>query len=207
MAQDTNRGDGLSRRQMLQRAAIAAGAGAAVWTAPHIETLGVAPAGAIAASQVIITSDFTDQDFSQNSGTTYCPASGPFDCCGSSWGDAGKFDEFTFTNPISGCTSLTVRIVPLDCNTTEKNPDIARAGVVFTAHSGTCNCTILNAIVRKNGGATVVIPNVNNGPLVCGSYSAGGAPNGTGINIGLDCGSASWDNGTKLGVVISCTNA
>ena len=96
-------------------------------------------------------------------------------------------------------------MVPLDCNSTEKNPDIARSGLVFVSHAGTCNCTILNGIVRKNGGATIVIPFVNNGPLNCASYS-GVAPNGEGIDIGLAC-SAGWDNGTKLGVVISCTNA
>ena len=116
------------------------GAGAAVWSAPRIETLGFAPAGAIPASQVIIVSRPGQEP--ERICRRLPGRENP--CCGANFGNAGQIDLFTFVDPIAGCTLVVVRTITLDCNQLAKNPDVGQFGLVISQTSGTCNCSVVS---------------------------------------------------------------
>jgi hypothetical protein len=191
---------GLDRREMLKRSAIvAAGAGAAVWAAPRIEALGVAPAGAqttIPASQLIILSPQSD-DKNQNNGQHDCVTPTPpgHACCSSSFGDAGKADTFTFVNPWPNCSQVVVRTETLDCSTTNDNPDVGQFAVTISSHAGTdCRCRVFDAVLIASSGRAV-LQHLNNGPA-CG-----------GVDASVACNNPLLVSSTRLAVELTCSNA
>jgi hypothetical protein len=186
---------GFNRREMLKRSAIAAGAGAAVWAAPHIETLGAAPAFAdgIPASQLVILSPASD-DKEQNNGQNECPVPGA--CCGSSFGDAGKVDTFTFTNPWPNCSQVVVRTITLNCDTNSKNPDVGQFAVVIASHTGpNCQCRVLDGVLIASSGRAI-LQKLNNGSACSG-----------GIDASVACNNPLLVSSSRLAVELTCSNA
>lgn len=190
---------GIDRRELLKRSALAAGAGAAVWAAPRIETLGMAPAGAqvtdIPASQIIILSPASDDKNSQL-GQNDCPdAAKP--CCGQSFGNSGQVDTFTFTNPWPNCSTIVVRTITLDCDTNKKNPDVGQFGVVIQSHSGSdCRCRVLNAVLIASSGRAI-LQSFNNGNLACLQG---------GVDGSIPCDNQYLVSSSRLAVQLSCSN-
>jgi len=209
--ENTRSGARVDRREMLKRSAIvAAGAGAAVWAAPRIEGLGVAPAGAtttIPASQLIILSPAAD-DKNQNLGQNDCvvptPPNAPKDnfvhqCCGSSFGDAGKIDTFTFTNPWPNCSEIVVRTKTLDCSVTNKNPDVGQFAVVIDSHTGAnCQCELLDAVIVASSGRAIL-----GAPLDHGAVAA--CPGA--IDASVACNDSRLVPSSRLAARITCSNA
>lgn len=179
----------LNRRNML-KAAVAAGAGAAAWSAPDIKTLGFKPALAQTGTDVVILSPESD-DKQSNLGQHDCfPETVP-PCCDQSWGDAGmSVDTFTFDDPVPGCTQFVVGIASSECAQTTTNPDMAQAQLYVVSTTGTCNCTILEGVVLTSSGRVEQFT-LNNGP-VC---------SGVDISV-LDC--SAIDPDYRLAVRISC---
>ena len=167
---------GFSRRDLIKRGAVAGGAAALVWSAPNIETLGFAPAGAQTTTGLIILSPESD-DKNQNLGQNDCitPTPPGRACCGSSFGDAGKVDTFTFVNPIPDCNQIVVRTVTLDCDTGPKNPDIGQFGLIISSSDGTScgDCVVLEGVLVSASGRTP-LATLNNQPseLECDGIDA-----------------------------------
>lgn len=164
--------DGVNRRTAL-KAAVGVGVGAMAWSAPRIDTLGMAPAGAAHfGSQCVILSPESDDKNSQL-GQNFCPSPAPQPCCGQSFGNAGQVERFIFNNPTPTCTQLVVRTMPLTCDTASndsKNPDVGQFAVVIESTSGTCDCTIFDAVLVQSSQRTIV-RSLNNGPA-CGGIDA-----------------------------------
>ena len=185
----------LNRRNML-KAAVAAGAGVAAWTAPDIKTLGFKPALAQGGSPVVILS--AEPDLNSNSGQHDCFPEGAAFCCDQSWGPSGGgSDQFVFDSPVPGCDQV---VVTQDtsfsnggaCDTSTINPDMGQARLYISSTTGTCNCTILEAVVLRSS-QRIEQFTVNNGPADCG-----------GIDISIsDCGVI--DSDYRLAVRIECT--
>lgn len=198
---------GVDRRTMLKTAA-ALGAGAVVWSAPHIETLGFAPAGATGTPCDILSP--VSQDKNSNTGTSYCSATvGTFPCCpdGHNFGNnGGAWDEWRFVNPTVGCQEVVVRLVPLDCATTwpggntanPKDPNLAKMGVVISSTTGTCSCTIKEGVLIDSRQGRVEKDQMNNGAMACDA---------TGVDISLACNDPALlaaGKDARLAVRISC---
>lgn len=186
-------GGGVSRRRALQAVA-GAGVGAAVWTAPRIDTLGFAPAGASHfGSQCVILSPASDDKNSQL-GQNFCSTPG-VTCCGQSFGNAGQVETFTFLNPTPTCSKVVVRTIPLNCDATEKNPDVGQFAVVISETVGTCDCTVLDAVLVASSGRAIVAE-FNNGPKTCGTM--------TGVDGSIPCDQAGLFASSRLAVRITC---
>jgi len=208
---------GLDRRTML-KAAVATGTIAATWVAPRIETLGFAPAFAFNTPCIILSPASDDKN--SNGGQTYCPIPTPTKpCCGQSFGDSGKIDRFTFTNPIVNCSEIVVRTIALDCNdagdpfglpdgngnTPERNPDIGQFAVVIDhvteSVAGACGkCKILDAVLIASSGRTV-LQSLNNGPVTCAP--AGAIGDGVDASVGL-CTNPNVSSSSRLAVRLTC---
>jgi hypothetical protein len=180
------------------KAAAAAGAGAVAWTAPRIESLGIVPAAA--ATPCVILSPASD-DKNLQAGQNYCPiVTEP--CCGSSFGNAGQIDRFTFLNPAPNCSQIVVRTIALDCNAAgsapERNPDIGQFAVVIesTTGAGCGTCTILDAVLVSATDRTIV-DSQNNGPVTC--------PIGNGVDASFSCSDPNIGPSTRLAVRLTCT--
>ncbi len=202
----------IDRRTML-KAAVATGTIAATWVAPRIETLGFAPAAA-AGTPCIILSPSSD-DKNSNSGGHDCvtPTPSPSTkgfvhaCCGQSFGDAGKADIFTFTNPAPNCQQIVVRTITLDCNTSNKNPDVGQFAVVIDSvtdaagHPGACTtaCHVMDAVLVASSGRAI-LKNLNNGPVAC--PPAGGV--GDGVDASLSCTDPLLTSSSRLAVRLAC---
>jgi len=190
---------GISRREVIRRGAVAGGVRALVWTAPSIETGGFLPAGAfVDGSGRTFTSSFAE-DLNSNSGKNDCEASDktyPPPCCKLSWGNSGgQHDHWTFDNPFAGCTQVVVELAGLS-SCSSLDPDIAQSQVYIASQTGTCNCVLLNGVIR-NANGTNVIATVNNGapPVSCGT---------SGINVSYtNCANVPSD--ARLGVTIQCS--
>jgi len=195
---------GLSRRKML---AVSAAAGAAVWAAPHIETLGFAPAGALPCgpgSTITFTSDSQDDKNANSNANAYCDSNVAHTCCakGSSgtqtFGNAsGHFDTWTFTNPIANCGTVVVTMVPLDCSDQSSQPKSSNANygqfaIIMTRHDN-CNCEVAGGYFRNNG---TIVPGT---PFECTS----GTNIGPGKNISQT--QCNLPSSTRLAVQINCT--
>ena len=187
---------GFDRRTMLKTAA-ALGAGAVVWSAPHIENLGFAPAGA-AGTPCIILSPESDDKNSNDDDNAYCAS--PTPCCGQSFGNQGQIERFTFINPAPNCSTIVVRTIPLDCNASStapfRNPDVSQFAVVVesTSGSGCGACTLLDAVLLDSRQRTV-LESLNNGPSTC---------LGDGVNASILCDNANLAADARLAVRISC---
>jgi hypothetical protein len=192
---------GLDRRTML-KAAVATGTIAATWIAPRIETLGFAPAAA-AGTPCIILSRQTD-DTNQNNGGQDCPIPTPTKpCCGSSWGDAGKVETFTFNNPVANCTQIVVRTVTLDCDTGNKNPDVGQTGLIIQSASGAgcSNCRILDGVIISASGRQV-LQSLNNATIQCPSGPF--ALVGSGIDASVACNNPLLVSSSRFAVRLTC---
>lgn len=209
---------GMDRRTMLKTAA-AVGAGAVAWSAPRIETLGFAPAGAIGTPCVILSPEA--QDKNSNSGGSYCSTVGTFPCCedvanatATNFGNnGGPWDEWTFVGPVPGCNELVVRLVPLDCEDQDQtgnvpdpqDPSLARMGLVIYSTDGTCTCEIVEGVLLQSSGR-VERKTMNNGAMTC-NYP--GAVPGSGVDISLACDDpvlVDVGNDARLAVRISCVS-
>jgi hypothetical protein len=184
-------GKGIERRELFKRSAVAAGAGALVWAAPRIETLGFAPANA--ASGIVVTSPATDDKNQNSGGSAYCAPGGPFTCCSTNWGSASTSQAklWTFANPKAGCTEVVVQLIPWDC-TASNVPDIATCAVKIVSQTGTCNCSLFSVLLKKSNN-TIVSQNTSGPGCAPGSLSAS-----------FDCSGMGWDTGAKLAVQIQC---
>lgn len=167
-AGDIAQDGGVDRRTML-KAAAAAGVAGATWTAPRIETLGFAPAGA-ATPCTILSPESEDKNSNQGQ-NIYCSPVGTFPCCSESFGNQGNQpDRFVFTNPFEGCASVVVRMIPLDCELPPPNsdldPSIARFALVIESQSAGCNCVVQEGVLLESS-MRFERKQMNNGPSPC----------------------------------------
>jgi hypothetical protein len=205
----------LDRRTML-KAAVAAGTIAGTWVAPRIESLGFAPAGA--STPCVQLSDEAD-DQQSNLGSSYCEPN-PAPCCGQNFGDGGKIERFTFSNPpAAGCTEIVVRTISHDCNTSDaggqppqpRNPDIGQFALVIESFEetvpGACaNCFVMSAVLVDSQNRAILKEYVGpGGNFSCDSTAMPGAdPIGAGIDASLACDDPLLMSDARLAVKIAC---
>ena len=197
-------GRGIDRRTML-KAAAAAGVFAGTWVAPRIETLGFAPAAAAGTPCIILSPASFDKNSHDSSdckkGNTIPPP-----CCGQSFGDSGNSnpDRFVFSNPVTGCTSITVRTIDLQCTVSGFDPDVGSFGVIIESFTettpGACSkCTIKDAVLVTSSGRMIQNPPLNNGSFVCAA-----GVGGTGVNTSVLCTDTRLNSSSRLAVRLAC---
>ncbi len=193
---------GVNRRTAL-KAAAGVGTAALVWTAPRIDTLGFAPAGASHfGSQCVILSPASDDKNSNDDDNAFCPNPAATSCCGQSFGNEGQIDRFTFLNPTPTCSKLVVRTISLNCSLDDpngnvpkpKNPDLGQFAVVIESTTGTCECTVLDGVLVASSGREV-LKSLNNGPSTC---------LGDGVDASLACDDVLLTSSSRLAVRITC---
>jgi hypothetical protein len=168
--QAAGRARALNRRTIL-KAAVAGGTMSAVWVAPSVRTLSFNHAAAATPCDILSAEA---QDQNSNSGNPYCPANPVNTCCGQSFGNSGQAEFYTFSNPVAGCTQITVRVISNDC-TQPNNPDFGNQALIISGVSesvaGACGqCSIKEAVLVTSSGRQEVA-SYNNGS-VCGGIDA-----------------------------------